>query len=55
MDSNAFQMLQPLKVPGFCLSWLELVSHRLFMPKLLISKGQKVSYLLASHRIPLHG
>nr|GMC82829.1 CCR4-NOT transcription complex subunit 1 isoform X1 [Ipomoea batatas] len=33
--ANAFHALQPLKVPGFSFAWLELVSHRSFMPKLL--------------------
>ncbi|ONK63797.1 uncharacterized protein A4U43_C07F19040 [Asparagus officinalis] len=33
--ANAFHALQPLKVPGFSFAWLELVSHRTFMPKLL--------------------
>ncbi|VFQ85948.1 unnamed protein product [Cuscuta campestris] len=39
--ANAFHALQPLKVPGFSFAWLELVSHRSFMPKLLTSNGQK--------------
>ncbi|KAF7147217.1 hypothetical protein RHSIM_Rhsim03G0166300 [Rhododendron simsii] len=33
--ANAFHVLQPLKVPGFSFAWLELISHRSFMPKLL--------------------
>ncbi|KAK6936303.1 CCR4-NOT transcription complex subunit 1, HEAT repeat [Dillenia turbinata] len=33
--ANAFHLLQPLKVPAFSFAWLELVSHRSFMPKLL--------------------
>ncbi|GFZ00664.1 transcription regulator [Actinidia rufa] len=32
--ANAFHALQPLKVPGFSFAWLELVSHRSFMPKI---------------------
>ncbi|CAI9101327.1 OLC1v1038621C1 [Oldenlandia corymbosa var. corymbosa] len=39
--ANAFHALQPLKVPGFSFVWLELVSHRSFMPKLLTGNGQK--------------
>ncbi|KAH9788463.1 transcription regulator [Citrus sinensis] len=39
--ANAFHVLQPLKVPAFSFAWLELVSHRSFMPKLLIGNGQK--------------
>ncbi|KAK9824056.1 hypothetical protein WJX72_007392 [[Myrmecia] bisecta] len=32
-----FAGLQPLRVPGFAFSWLELISHRNFMPKLLLA------------------
>ncbi|KAL5999839.1 hypothetical protein ACLOJK_038126 [Asimina triloba] len=39
--ANAFHALQPLKVPGWSFAWLELVSHRSFMPKLLTSNSQK--------------
>ncbi|KAK2981457.1 hypothetical protein RJ640_017479, partial [Escallonia rubra] len=39
--ANAFHALQPLKVPGFSFAWLELVSHRSFMPKLLTGTAQK--------------
>ncbi|XP_068649486.1 uncharacterized protein [Aristolochia californica] len=39
--ANAFHALQPLRVPGFSFAWLELVSHRSFMPKLLTSPSQK--------------
>ncbi|XP_077245049.1 uncharacterized protein LOC143885003 isoform X2 [Tasmannia lanceolata] len=38
--ANAFHALQPLKVPGWSFAWLELVSHRSFMPKLLMSNSQ---------------
>jgi len=38
----AFHALQPARLPGFAFSWMELVSHRMFMPKLLLTKGQKV-------------
>uniref|UniRef100_A0A7I4E1I6 CCR4-Not complex component Not1 C-terminal domain-containing protein n=1 Tax=Physcomitrium patens TaxID=3218 RepID=A0A7I4E1I6_PHYPA len=37
----AFLTLRPLDVPGFSLAWLELISHRTFMPKLLLSNAQK--------------
>ncbi|KAL3009797.1 hypothetical protein AAZX31_07G103500 [Glycine max] len=33
--------LQPLKVPAFSFAWLELISHRSFMPKMLTGNGQK--------------
>jgi CCR4-NOT transcription complex subunit 1 len=39
--SNTFHTLQPLHLPGFTFSWLELISHRLFMPKLLYAEKQK--------------
>ncbi|GMH00621.1 hypothetical protein Nepgr_002460 [Nepenthes gracilis] len=39
--ANAFHTLQPLKVPAFSFAWLELVSHRTFMPKLLTGNSQK--------------
>ncbi|XP_074382310.1 uncharacterized protein LOC141724188 isoform X2 [Apium graveolens] len=39
--ANAFHALQPLKVPAFSYAWLELVSHKCFMPKLLTGNPQK--------------
>ncbi|XP_021677934.2 uncharacterized protein LOC110663040 isoform X2 [Hevea brasiliensis] len=39
--AGAFHNLQPLKVPAFSFAWLELVSHRSFMPKLLTGNAQK--------------
>ncbi|KAI3844272.1 hypothetical protein MKW92_023019 [Papaver armeniacum] len=41
--ANTFHALQPLRVPGFSFAWLELVSHRSFMPKLLYGNSQKTS------------
>uniref|UniRef100_A0A7S1J542 CCR4-NOT transcription complex subunit 1 n=1 Tax=Eutreptiella gymnastica TaxID=73025 RepID=A0A7S1J542_9EUGL len=38
--SNTFHHLSPLRLPGFAFSWLELISHRMFMPKLLLTKQQ---------------
>ena len=38
--TDALLALQPLRVPAFAFSWLELVSHRCFMPKLLLATGQ---------------
>jgi CCR4-NOT transcription complex subunit 1 len=40
--SAALHALQPLRVPGFAFAWLELVSHRQLMPKLLLSPQPKV-------------
>eukprot|EP01119_Soliformovum_irregulare_P023182 TRINITY_DN8072_c0_g1_i1.p1 TRINITY_DN8072_c0_g1~~TRINITY_DN8072_c0_g1_i1.p1 ORF type:complete len:2236 (-),score=833.72 TRINITY_DN8072_c0_g1_i1:325-7032(-) len=39
--SNAFMSLSPIRLSGFAFAWLELISHRNFMPKLLVSKGNK--------------
>nr|XP_025640967.1 CCR4-NOT transcription complex subunit 1 isoform X1 [Arachis hypogaea] len=39
--ANTFHALQPLKVPAFSFAWLELISHRSFMPKMLTGNGQK--------------
>lgn len=47
--ATAFHALQPAVVPPFAFSWLELVSHRMFMPNLLLAKGQKGWVLM--HRL----
>eukprot|EP00937_MAST-01D_sp_MAST-1D-sp2_P007077 g7077.t1 len=39
--ANCFHSLQPNAVPGFAFAWLELVSHRMFMPNLLNAKQHK--------------
>ncbi|KAJ3184471.1 hypothetical protein HDU85_001776 [Gaertneriomyces sp. JEL0708] len=39
--SNTFHTLQPSFLPGFTFSWLQLISHRYFMPKLLLAENQK--------------
>ncbi|KAI8598126.1 CCR4-Not complex component, Not1-domain-containing protein [Dissophora ornata] len=39
--SNTFQTLQPMVFPGFTFGWLSLISHRAFMPKLLLADGSK--------------
>ncbi|KAK2975818.1 hypothetical protein RJ640_022835, partial [Escallonia rubra] len=39
--ANAFHSLQPLRVPAFSFAWLELVSHRNLMPKLLTANPPK--------------
>jgi len=38
---SAFHIVQPLVVPGFSFAWLELISHRMFLSNLLLSKDQK--------------
>jgi len=37
----AFLALEPTRLPGFAFAWLELISHRMFMPKTLLTKGQR--------------
>merc|ERR1719321_792628 len=39
--SNSLQQCNPSKRPSFVFAWLELISHRLFMPKMLTAKGQR--------------
>ncbi|KAL1917446.1 uncharacterized protein VTP21DRAFT_3839 [Calcarisporiella thermophila] len=39
--SNTFHTLQPFMFSGFAFAWLALISHRFFMPKLLLSENQK--------------
>lgn len=38
---QVYFVLQPSALPGFAFSWLQLISHRCFMPHLLLAKGQK--------------
>ncbi|EGF78328.1 hypothetical protein BATDEDRAFT_35788 [Batrachochytrium dendrobatidis JAM81] len=40
--SNTFHTLQPNFLPGFAFAWLQLISHRQFMPKLLLADGQRL-------------
>jgi len=37
----AFHVCQPLAFPGFAFSWFELISHRHFLPNLLLVEGKK--------------
>ncbi|KZT44176.1 Not1-domain-containing protein [Sistotremastrum suecicum HHB10207 ss-3] len=39
--SDTFSSLQPIYFPGFAFSWMCLISHRLFMPKLLSSESRE--------------
>ncbi|EGN96141.1 hypothetical protein SERLA73DRAFT_112282 [Serpula lacrymans var. lacrymans S7.3] len=39
--SDTFSSLQPTYFPGFSFSWMCLISHRLFMPKLLLSENRE--------------
>ncbi|KAI0698481.1 Not1-domain-containing protein [Cytidiella melzeri] len=38
---DTFSSLQPTYFPGFAFSWMSLISHRLFMPKLLMSENRQ--------------
>jgi CCR4-NOT transcription complex subunit 1 len=42
VTSDTFSSLQPTYFPGFAFSWMCLISHRLFMPKLLLSENREV-------------
>ena len=33
--ATTFHMLNPTRVPAFCFCWLDLISHRFFLPKML--------------------
>ncbi|KAF5324741.1 hypothetical protein D9611_004517 [Ephemerocybe angulata] len=39
--SDTFSSLQPTYFPGFAFSWMCLISHRLFMPKLLLQDNRE--------------
>lgn len=47
--SSAFHAVNPGSVPGFAFAWLELISHRTFMPNLLLAKQNKGWHLM--HRL----
>jgi CCR4-NOT transcription complex subunit 1 len=38
---RTFHTLQPAKIPEFCFSWLQLISHRKFMPFVLLTKNSR--------------
>lgn len=42
--ARVFTILRPTRVPGFVFAWLELVSHRMFMPKMLIRKKPQCAH-----------
>jgi CCR4-NOT transcription complex subunit 1 len=50
--ANVFHLTQPARVPGFAFAWLELVSHRLFLPALLAVPLQRGWPLV--HRLLVH-
>lgn len=38
--ADSFLQLEPSKIQGFSFAWLELISHRMFIPKLFFSKNR---------------
>jgi CCR4-NOT transcription complex subunit 1 len=50
--ANVLHLTQPARVPGFAFAWLELVSHRLFLPALLAVPARRGWPLL--HRLMVH-
>lgn len=38
---NTFHTCNPMRVPNFAFAWLELISNRMFMPKLLMVRHQR--------------
>ncbi|GAB5366833.1 hypothetical protein AAMO2058_001177600 [Amorphochlora amoebiformis] len=43
--SHCFHTIRPARVPAFAFAWMELIAHRMFMPKLLISKPYRCSVM----------
>jgi CCR4-NOT transcription complex subunit 1 len=49
--SETFHTLRPSFLPGFTFSWISLISHRLFMPRLLQAEDRKVSSQLGDDNL----
>ena len=50
--ANVFHDLRPSRAPGFAYAWLELISHRTLVSKLLLnSPQQKVGFLLRTSKL----
>lgn len=41
VGSNTFHILRPTKAPGFVYAWLELISHRIFIARMLAHTPQQ--------------
>ena len=52
---HAFRLLRPARVPSLCFAWLELISHRMFMSKLLICKSHQCTVLFEHLLVDLLG
>jgi CCR4-NOT transcription complex subunit 1 len=48
--SNTLHAVNPSFLPGFTFAWVQLISHRFFMPKILEVEGQKVCSLWVMDR-----
>lgn len=44
--SDALYTLQPMQFPGFAFSWLQLISHRAFVPELLANNDRYKGWLM---------
>uniref|UniRef100_A0A8D1BSQ4 CCR4-NOT transcription complex subunit 1 n=1 Tax=Sus scrofa TaxID=9823 RepID=A0A8D1BSQ4_PIG len=45
-QTNTFHILRPTKAPGFVYAWLELISHRIFIARMLAHTPQQKAQLL---------
>lgn len=55
MCSNTFHILRPTKAPGFVYAWLELISHRIFIARMLAhTPQQKVCMEAQDYRRLVH-
>lgn len=45
---DMFNSLQPIILPGFTFAWVSLISHRMFLPKLIENKGDSTAIKLLS-------
>ena len=41
LHSQVYHIIRPSRAPGFAYSWLELISHRVFIAKLLLQTPQQ--------------
>lgn len=51
--AKMFHDMRPVVVPAFALAWLELISHRTFMPRLLQSKSHQLMGIFKSLLVDL--
>lgn len=53
MRSNTFHILRPTKAPGFVYAWLELISHRIFIARMLAHTPQQKVFKKKSYIIDI--